>query len=159
MVEITKPSAYLKQIYLYLKNGDNESAYSTSKDFVAKFPQEMPAHFLLALSALKLNKFDETRIEGRKAFNMAVVPEDMFSCALICSLAYFELKEYAKGYELLTLVEKTKKTDQLEELLVLFSLAINNPEEAFKHEEELSRLNARAADDLLMRLMESFPPE
>jgi tetratricopeptide (TPR) repeat protein len=151
-MDITKPKAFLIQISLYLKNNDAESAYSMSKDFVAKFPSEMAAHYLLAFSALGSKRYEEAKMEGRKAFNMASSDEDMLTCALLASMAYYELKDYAKGYELLLAVEKRAKTAELEKLMVLFSLAANSPEEAFRHEEELFRLNSKAAIELLAKI-------
>ncbi len=151
-MELTKPSAYLAQISIYLKNGDRESAYSMSKEFANKFPDTMTSHYLLALSALGHGKYEEAKMEGRKAFNLAATQEDMLTCALITGMAYYELKDYGKGYEILLLMESKSKTVELEKFLVMFSLAMNSPEAAARHEEELLRLNSRAALDLIVRI-------
>jgi hypothetical protein len=151
-MDLTKPKAFLIQIALYLRNNDAESAYALSREFVGKFPAEMSAHYLLAFSALGSKRYEEAKTEGRKAFNMASSDEDMLTCALVASMAYYELKDYAKGYELLVVMEKRAKTAELEKLMVLFSLAANSPEEAFRHEEELFRLNSKAAIELLAKI-------
>jgi tetratricopeptide (TPR) repeat protein len=155
-MEITKPNAFLTQISLYLKNNNPESAYTLSKDFVGKFPAEMSSHYLLALSALRSGRLEEAKLEGRKAFNMAQSTEDMITCALVSGMAYYELKEYAKGYEILSLMERKGKTAELEKMLVIFSLALNSPNDAARHEEELFRLNAAAARNLLARAVDSL---
>lgn len=156
MMEL-KPNSYIVQISLYLKNRDPRKAYQLSKEFASAFPGEMASHYLLALASLKLDGFEEAKIEGRKAFNVAQTPEDMLTCAFVIALAYYALKEYDKGYEVLLYMEKKLPTPELEKLLIMFSLAMSRPDDAAKHEENLFRLNAKAARDLLARLVKSLP--
>jgi len=153
---ITHARAYVKQISLYLNNEDYEKAHSLSREFVAAFKDNLPAHTLLALSAYRVGEFDEAAKEGRTAFNMTNNPDDMLACALITALAYYDLGEFEKGYEILSAMEKSKKTDGLESLLVIFALALNSPDEAFRHYEELHTLNKDAAEGLLFRIVEGM---
>ena len=153
---ITHARSYVKQISLYFKNQDYEKAYSMSKEFASAFKDDLSAHTLLALSAYQAKKLDEAKKQGRIAFNMAHNTDDLLACALITALAYYDLGEYEKGYEILLTMEKKKKTDGLESLLVMFALALNSPDDAFKHYGELHKLNKEAAEGLLFRMVEGM---
>lgn len=158
-MELTKSSSFERQIILYLKNRDYPQAYSLSKDFISRFPEVLSAHIFLANAAFELGKYEEARDEARKAFNIATSPDDMMACALLASAAYYRLKEYAKGYEILSVMEGKKKTEDLEELLVLFSLMLDDPSAAAKHSEELFKISSQAARELLERIARGLPPE
>ena len=144
-------NAYIKQNALYLKNKDYGRAYEFSKEFTQKFPGEMIAYFLLAKAAFCLERYEEAAMVARKAFNMASEPEDVLTCAIMASTAYYEMGEYSKGLELLKQVEKIKANEELEELLFIFSLALKDEKEAMKHVQELYKLNKKAAEDFMAR--------
>ena len=100
-------NAYVKQLLIFLSNQDYQSSLGFGKEFVEKFPAEMISHYLLA-KVLYFNKdFAGSAMEGRKSFNLASDPDDILACAITTSTAYYELKEYAKGYELLNSVQKS----------------------------------------------------
>jgi len=146
-------NAYIKQNVLYLNNKDYGKAYEFSKEFVQKFPAEMIAHFLLAKAAFCLGRHEEAVLGARKAFNLAADADDMLSCAILASTAYYELKEYGKGLELLKQVEKTKTSEELEELLFIFSLAMEDEKEAMKHVQDLYKLNKKAAEEFIAKFI------
>ncbi len=153
MVELSK-RGYTKQAIIHIRNKDFESAYRLTKEFVERYDKEMIAHFLLAKSAFWLDRFDEAAGEARKAFNLAK-KEDMATCAILAGTAYFELKEYRKGLELLKEVEGMGKTEGLEELLFLFSMAAEDPEGAAKHLGDLYDLNRERTDKIYKRFLAS----
>lgn len=152
-MEFSKPSAFTKQIAIYISNGDKDGAVNTAKDFILKFPDEIMAHMLLAMASLMAGNYEIAKNEGRKAFNMTSNPDDMLSCAIIAAMAHFQLKEYEKGYEILSVIEPQKSTAQLEEMLVIFSILIDNPDMATKHYSLLFKMNSKLAEELFMRII------
>ncbi len=146
-------NAYTKQMALYIKNRDYQRAIDFGKEFTREFPDEMIAHFLLAKAAFSLGNYEESKTEGRKAFNLAKSNDDMVTCAVLTSAAYFELHEYSKGLEFLRKMEDIKKTEDLETLLFVFSLALRDEKEALKHIEHLYELNEETAEDLITRYL------
>lgn len=147
-------NAYIKQGALYIKNKDYQRAYEFCREFVQNFPDDMISHFMLSKAAFWAGKYEEAAAEGRKAFNMSKAEEDLAACAIITATAHYELKQYDKGYELLKTVEKTKTSEEIEKLLFIFSVAMDNEEEALKHVEYLMRLNKQAAEELILRFLE-----
>ncbi len=144
MVELSK-AGFAKQIALYIKNDDGKKAYELGSDFVKKYPQELIAQYLLATAANMTKRYEEGKLHGRKAFNLAKHEEDMLACAIQASISYLELQEYQKGFELLKEMEKKKSTAQLEEALFVFSIALKNKDEAMQHIDKLYKLNKRLA--------------
>jgi hypothetical protein len=114
----------------------------------------MISHFMLSKASFWCGRYGEAAAEGRKAFNMAKSDDDLLACAVITATAHYELSEYAKGYELLKTVEKTKTSEELEKLLFIFSVAMEDEEEAVKHVEYLMGLNKKAAEELIVRFLE-----
>jgi tetratricopeptide (TPR) repeat protein len=154
-MEFTHSKAFVKQITLYLKNENNQKAHTLAKEFVEKFPDDMISHFLLARACFNLGKYEATRLEGTKAFNMSHVYDDMLACALLTSTAYLETKEYAKGFKLLKEMEKEGNSEELQLALLAFSLALKNEKEALVHVEKLYKLNEKLATDLAERMIEA----
>jgi tetratricopeptide (TPR) repeat protein len=150
-LEFSKKETYIKQIALYLSNASYSQAYELSKSFVAKFPDELISHFLLAKSAYWSGDYAEAKLEARKSFNIAKSPEDLLTCAVIASAAYYRLGEYSKGLEMLKAVEGMKRTAELEQLLFIFSVAVENEDEAMKHIRELQRLDKKIALEFIKK--------
>ena len=153
-MELTKPESFAKQIALFFNNGDFQRAYELAQELIVKFPDEMLAHFLLAQAAYRIGRFEDAKMEGRKAFNIASEVDDMIGCALITASAYYSLGEYQKGYELLEEMEKKKSTEEIQSALMIFSLAMENPKEAILHLEKLYGLNKQLAMDMAAKMLE-----
>lgn len=144
-------NAYVKQLLIFLSNQDYQSSLGFGKEFVEKFPAEMISHYLLA-KVLYFNKdFAGSAMEGRKSFNLASDPDDILACAITTSTAYYELKEYAKGYELLNSVQKS--TEDLETLRFVFALALSDENAALKHVQKLYALNKKSAEALMLKMI------
>jgi tetratricopeptide (TPR) repeat protein len=154
-MELTKKEAFIKQIVIYMNGQDYDKAYELCQGFVKKFPGEMVSHFLQARSAFALKRFDETKIEARKAFSMSTNKEDMLASALLASTAHLELKEYANGYELLRRMEEKKDSSDLQSAMVVFSLALRDKQEVVKHLDKLYALNERLAMAMAARIVNS----
>jgi len=147
-------NGYAAQIAAYLKNEAYAKAYELATEFVQKFPDDMIAHFLLAEAAFWSGKYDEAALEGSKAFNKCSTDDDLLTCSIITGSSYFELKKYEEGYHLLRLMAKRKTNEELEKLLFVFSLELNNPQEAIKHVDELFKINKKAAEDLIVKYLQ-----
>ena len=154
-MEFTHSKSFVKQITVYLKNGDKQKAHILAKDFAEKFPDDMISHYLLSKACFSIKDFEGAKLEGRKAFNMSGIYEDMLACALLTSTAYLETKEYAKGFRLLKEMEKKGTSEELELALVTFSLALENEAEALDHIKRLFELNEKLAMDLAQRMIEA----
>ncbi len=148
-----RKSGYIVQSAAYLRNKDYEKAYNLAKEFAAKFPDEVVAHYFLSASAFWLKKYDEAILEGSRAFNKSTSDDDMLRCTIITASAYYELKKYEKGFQLLEIMEKRKTNENLERLLFLFSMARNNGKEAAVHLNELYRLNQQAAEEMIAKYL------
>ncbi len=155
-MEFTSKTGFSKQIIIFIQNSKFNDAFTLAQQFVQRFPDEMMSHFLLAKSAFWINEFDITKSEARKAFNLAKLPDDMLPCAILAATAYHQLKEYEKGFDLLKQMEAIKTDEELEKLLFLFSLALKDQTEAMKHIDLLFKINSKAAEDLIVRYLESI---
>ena len=153
MVEFTKKEAFARQLAIFIRNEDRGRAYELSREFANKFPDEMLAHFLLALAAYRLDKFDEAKAEGRKAFNLASSTDDMLVTALLASSAHYNLGEYTQGYDLLKAIEKRKSTDELQKRMFVFAMALNKSDEALQHMDQLFKLNESMAADMILKML------
>lgn len=136
---------YISQISIYLRNKDHARAYPLSKEFAAAFPDELIARFLLAESAYWSGEYHEAAIEGHRAFNKATDQQDLISCALVAGSAHLALKEYAKGLEILRLMEMRGPDENVQKMLLAYSLAMRNPKEAAVHLNELYKIDRQAA--------------
>ena len=151
-MELTKKEAFIKQLVIYLRDDEYTKAYELAQDFVKRFPDDMICHFLLARTAFGVLKYEETKTEARKAFNMSKSYEDMLATALLASTAHLELREYTQGYGLLREMERQGDSAELETAMVVFSLAQRDSKELVSHLDRLYRLNERLALDLAMRI-------
>jgi len=151
MVIFTKREAYEKQIAIYLGNRDYQKAYDLSKEFVERFSEEMLSHFLLMKSAFWLKNLDEAIKEGRIAFNLSH-GEDMVTCAVILSSAYYLNGNSKECYDLLNKMRSEGNPD-VEKLMFVYSLAVNNEKEAMVHIDKLYKINRRLAEEFVMKFL------
>ncbi len=147
-----KQGAYQRQLILYLKNKSYQQAYQFSKQYVSEYPKDMIAHFLLAKSSIWVKNFEEAAHEARLAYNLAESPEDMLMCGIHACVAYYKLKEFTKGFELLQAMERIRVCEESEQLFFLFSLALDNAAETSRHFKEMFRINNDAATVFLKNL-------
>jgi tetratricopeptide (TPR) repeat protein len=150
MVEFSKPGAYIKQISVYLENKENEKADELAKEFVKKFPNDMISHYIAAKTAFALGRYKDAESEAMKAFSKATGPDDMQACGVLASSAYYALREYAKGHDLLSKIKKIKNSEMVEKLLFAYSIAMRNEQEAMEHIDELYKLNRKAAEEFVI---------
>jgi tetratricopeptide (TPR) repeat protein len=149
MVEFSKPESYLKQISVYLKEQMNEQAYNLCQDFVKRFPRELLAHVLLAETAFRVGRYQESKVEAHKALKFAQSESDIRFCALVFSTACFQLKDYIEGYETLKQAMKGKFLPEVEESLLILSLAMADEQKALHHMKNLMVLNRQRAMDFM----------
>jgi tetratricopeptide (TPR) repeat protein len=152
-MEMTKKEAFIKQLAIYIRDDDYQKAHELGLAFVARFPGEMASHFLLARAAFALAKYEEAKLEARKAFNMAQNDKDLLAAALLAATAHFQLGQYAEGYELLRRMEGRGGGADYESAMVVFSLALRDKEGVVSHLEKLHRLNERLALELAARII------
>jgi len=150
MAVFTRLDSFVKQIALYLQNGDYQSAGALSSEMAAAFPHEMISHFLLAKSSFRLGKYAAAVDEGTQAFRLARLREDMAACAILVSIAMFMLRQYPEGYRMLLAFEPDNN-EQVVELLLIFSSVLGDERATEKHIRALMRLDSEAADGLLSR--------
>jgi hypothetical protein len=158
-MEITKKEAFAKLVSIHMKNHEDQKAYDLSKDFVQKFPGELLSHVLLAESAFRLKRFGEVKTEGRKALRYAQSESDFIFCAMVFSSACFHLKDYIEGYELLKEISMKKQLAEVEEALVVFSIAMKNEQDAIDHMGNLIHINRERALVLMRTYIHSLPSE
>lgn len=149
-----KAEAYQRQLILYLNNGSYQQAYDFALQYAKEYPDDMVAHFLVAKAALWLGKYEETVIEARKGFNLAHDEADMVMCAIHACIAYYRLREYAKGFELLKALDPIRTCEETEQLSFLFSLALGNDAEARKHFNAMMDIDSAAAMAFLQEVAE-----
>jgi len=150
MAIFSKKSAFARQFIIFYKNEDFQKAYELGKEFTAKYPDEMLAHFLLAKSAYLLGRYDEAKTEARKAFNRAANDDDLIVCALLISCASFQLGEHTQAYDVLKSVEFRKPSDDVEHALFVLALAMDDVDLAMKHMDRLFAINEKLAINLIL---------
>src|SRR4030095_8494017 len=146
-MEFSKPESFAKQISIYLKSQQNDKAYGLAHDFVHKFPQELIPHVLLAESSFRLGRHEEAKFEAKKGLRLAATDSDIVFCTMVFSSACFQLKDYIEGYETLKKVTKGKFIQEVEEALLIFSLAMMDEQKALQHMKNLIVLNREKAMD------------
>jgi tetratricopeptide (TPR) repeat protein len=154
-MELTKKEAFVKQLVIYMKDSEVQKAYLLAQEFVKKFPGEMVSHFLLGRAAFAVRKFEEAKLEARKAFGMSKTDEDMVASALLVSTAHLELKEYAQGYEILRRVEDKSQGSDVQTAMVVFSVALKDEKEVMNHLNKLYKVNERLGSAMAMRILNS----
>jgi hypothetical protein len=155
-MEFTKAESFSRQLDIYIRNNEFAEAYALSGEFASRFPEEMRAHYYLAKSAFGLKRFDVVETEGRKAFNLAHTKQDIVSCASLLCTAYFELKEYKRGYDLLSQINCPEIQAEAESLLFMFSIAMGDESAAAKHFSILVRSDKDKAGELISNMLLSL---
>ena len=145
-----KKEAYLTQIFAYLSNQDYEKAHEFSREFVDAYPKEMISHLILAKSAFRLKNYEIAAEQARLAFNLAESYDDMATCAVLASTAYYQTEEFEKGYELLEQMKKIKNTEEIEKMMFILSMALKKHAKAMEHLDELTKFNKKTAKDLIL---------
>jgi len=156
-VEFTKKEAYALQIAAYLRGGQMEEACALAEKMVEKFPDQPLAHFMAAKSYYFAGIYDKAKMEGLRAYNISSSREDMLVGAFVAASAMFMLGEYEKGHQL-ALQFKDEKDEELKKLLVLFSIAMKNENEAARYYLELYELNRTVAERFIRQLAEAGKP-
>lgn len=151
---IERKEAFIHQMALFLGSQQYERAYEFGHEFADKFPSDMVSHYLLAKAAFWTGRYVEAAAEGRKAFNLASGP-DINACAAITASAYYSLGRYPEGYELLSKI-KTGGDEDLDKLKFIFAMVMGREKEAIEYIDDLFRINRRAAEKFLERVMESI---
>ncbi|MFH1393510.1 MAG: hypothetical protein ABII71_02180 [Candidatus Micrarchaeota archaeon] len=147
-----RENSFVKQIILYLQNRNNEMAVQLSEEFVEGFPGSLMAHYLFAKSCYRVKNFNAALREGHKAFNLAESQEDMVAIGVFLACAYYELKRYAKGYEVLKALQMLEDA-RVEKALFILSLCKNDPETALLHVDALFEINKQVADEFVDKFL------
>jgi len=142
---IEHESAFVKQILIYYQNSDYQSACNLGKEFIAKFPSSLMAHYLLAKSCFRCGDAVSAVTEAYRAFNLAESEDDRVATCLLLSCIFYEQKKFSKAYEVLKSL-KGISDERLEKANFILSMCLNLPNEALLHVEELYRINKDVAD-------------
>ncbi|MFH2106080.1 MAG: hypothetical protein ABII22_02380 [Candidatus Micrarchaeota archaeon] len=150
---LEKKEAYLKQIIIYLNKRDFAKAFSLAQEFTQKFPDGLISHFFLAKSAFYLKDYGVAESEARKAFNLSN-KADLVSTGILLSSILYAKNKLKEGYGVLESVQGcVANVKEVQELMAIFSLALNNPERAAMHMGKLLDINKTYADDFILSLM------
>lgn len=156
-MEFSRPESYTKQISEYLKAQMNDNAYRLSADFVKRYPGELMPHMLLAESAFRLSRYDQSKVEARKGLKLSQSEADIRFCAMVFSTACFQLKDYIEGYETLKKAAQGKFIQEVEEMLLILSWAMADEQKALRHMKNLMTLNRERALEFIKVYAESLP--
>ncbi len=151
MAIFEKKDSFVKQIALYLRQGEYRKAYDLSRALASTFPAQMIGHYLLAKSAFWSGNFEEAASEGEKAFRMAG-KGDIASCGILAASALFRLGRYREGHDLLAGIDE-KGNAELEKLRFAFAMAMGDELEAVRFLDELYRINRVAAEKLITQAL------
>ena len=149
----TKVESFVKQISIFLKKEEYQKAHSLSEEMTQAFPKELLSHFLLAKSAFGMGDYEEAVLEARKAFNISTQRADMAASALLISTGLFMLGKYDEGYQMLEPYGDIKN-ESVQEMLLIFSAVLGKEGEAGKYARKLMKLNAKMAEDLIVKFLE-----
>ena len=150
-MEFTKKEAFAIQITNYLKNKKFKEACRLSEDMLKKFPKEPLSHFMAAKCYYLSGDYEKAKTEGHKAFNMSHTKSDMMVSAIVTASAYYMLKEYQKGYKMLSSFEKENNAE-VKKLLLMFSVVMKNEKKAAEYYKQLDDLNHAAAEKFIRNL-------
>jgi hypothetical protein len=121
------------------------------------FPDDLLSHFLFAKSAFWVHNYDIAIEQGRTAFNMSS-GRDLLTTGLLLSSSYYLSNDFAKGYKVLQCIQSGLPASELsaefEQLMAIYSLALNNPEGAAQHVKKLYDLNSKYAEDFILKFLE-----
>ncbi len=148
-MEFTKKEAFIKQIGLYMENQDYESAYNLGVEFSNKFKDELTAYFLMAKAAFRMKKFADAAKAARTAFNLATTNKDMLTCAILLSASYYMQGDKINAYKILNQVLGKEQNNDAERFMFIYSLGIQNNDEAAEHLERLYQSNKLAAREFM----------
>jgi tetratricopeptide (TPR) repeat protein len=142
------PTAYTKQIELYIKNRDFGKALALAKEYVEKNPDELIPNFMMGKCCFWAGKINYGLKYARKAFNLSREKDDLIMCGILLASIYFRARKYKEGHSLLHKLEAEGNED-VEKLLLIFSIAMNDEGEMKKHLEELYKINSRSVEDIV----------
>ncbi len=147
------PRAYAVQIAIFLSKGENGKAYSLGKEFMERNGRDALADYMCAMAAFMLKRFGEAEAWGKKAFSLSSSKEDMLSAAVLAGLACYRRGDYGAGLRMLKEAEGIATNEDLEELLIAFSLARKDDSELLEHIGRLSELNHRRGKRVVERIL------
>jgi tetratricopeptide (TPR) repeat protein len=147
-----RENSFVKQILIYLKNRQYEMAVDLSGEFTERFPDALISHYLLAKSHYKIEKFQNALKEAHKAFNLAESKEDMVAVGVFLACAYYELRRYKKGYEVLKTI-RDLDDPRIEKAMFILSLCTNDPKTAMIHVDTLYKINKKVAGQFVDRFI------
>lgn len=147
-----RENSFVKQILIYLGNKDNEMAVELSQEFTERFPDSLMSHYLYAKSCYRVKRYHDALREGHKAFNLAESREDLIALGVFLACAYYELKRYTKGYEILIAL-RTMEDARVEKALFILSLCKNDPETALLHVDTLYNINKQVAEEFVDKFL------
>lgn len=150
-MEFTKKESFAIQITNYLKDKEFPKACKLAEEMVKKFPKEALSHFMAAKCHYFSGDYKKAKTEGQKAFNLSHTKYDMLVSAIVTASAYYMLKEYQKGYKMLSLFEKEKHAE-LKKLLLLFSIVLKDKKKAARYYNQLYDLNHAVARKVIRDL-------
>ncbi len=143
-----RENSFVKQIIIYLQNKDYEMARDLAQEFMERFPKSLMSHYLLAKASYRLGEFTAALHEGHKAFNLAESKEDLVAVGVFLACAYYELRQYGKGYEVLNALRQLEDAS-VEKALFILSLCKNDPETALLHVDALYTINKEIANSFV----------
>ncbi len=147
------PRSYAVQIAIFLSKGENGKAHSLGKEFMAKHGRDAVADYMSAMAAFMAGSFGEATEWGKKAFTLSVAKEDMLSAAVLVGLACYRRGMYGEGFAMLKQAEGIATNEDLEELLIAFSLANKDDGELLAHIDRLSGLNRERGRRMVERIL------
>lgn len=146
-------SSFTKQILIYWKGKEYDKAHDLSLEFVKSFPQSLMAHYLLAKCCLKRGEAQNALAEGHRAFNLAESGDDLIGTGIFLACAYYQLRRYSKGFEILNAL-RDFGDEKVEKALFILSLCMNDPTEAMLHVDALYEINHEVAARFVDRFLE-----
>lgn len=145
-------NSFAKQMILYLQNGESGPARELGEEFVKRFPNLLISHYLYAKAMYKCGDYVGALREGHRAFNIAESEDDLVAVGIFLACAYYELKRYTKGYEVLKAL-RTLDDARVEKALFILSLCKNDPETALLHVDALYKINKEIANEFVDKFL------
>jgi tetratricopeptide (TPR) repeat protein len=152
-VIFTRENSFTKQILIFWNYREYDKAYELSMDFTKSFPRSLIAHYLLAKYYIKREEYPMALAEGHRAFNLAQSPEDLIATGVFLACAYYHVRRYSKGYEILNMLREYGD-EKVEKALIILSLCMNDPTEAMMHVDALYVINKDIANKFVDKFLE-----
>ncbi len=146
---------YAKQMALYLQNREAERAYAMGREFIAAHPGDALAYYMAALAAHESGRYGEAASWAKRAFSLSESRDDMLAAAILCGLALYRIRDFQGGLKMLKGMEGLKTNEDLEELLVAFSLAARDDSGVLAHIDRLSELNRKKGKSLIKKILDA----